>query len=115
MNFGKSKARLVSKDTPKVTFADVAGVDEAIEELEEIKDFLKSPEKFQAVGAKIEVWVADDTSFPAGDCRGAASTVITQAQVDAYHLQAWQAVGAKIDDVTTASLKNFRAAADMRS
>ena len=53
MNFGKSRAKLVNKDTPKVTFADVAGVDEAIEELEEIKDFLKSPEKFQAVGAKI--------------------------------------------------------------
>ena len=53
MNFGKSRAKLVNKDTPKVTFADVAGVDEAIEELEEIKDFLKSPQKFQAVGAKI--------------------------------------------------------------
>jgi len=53
MNFGKSKAKLVSKDTPKTTFADVAGVDEAIEELEEIKEFLESPAKFQAIGAKI--------------------------------------------------------------
>jgi cell division protease FtsH len=53
MNFGKSKAKLVSKDTPKTTFADVAGVDEAIEELEEIKEFLASPAKFQAIGAKI--------------------------------------------------------------
>ncbi len=53
MNFGKSKARLVSKDTPKVTFADVAGADEAIEELHEIKEFLAEPAKFQAVGAKI--------------------------------------------------------------
>jgi cell division protease FtsH len=53
MNFGKSKARLVSKDTPKVTFADVAGADEAIEELHEIKEFLSEPAKFQAVGAKI--------------------------------------------------------------
>jgi cell division protease FtsH len=53
MNFGKSKARLVSKDTPKVTFADIAGVDEAIEELQEIKEFLAEPAKFQAVGAKI--------------------------------------------------------------
>ncbi|MEJ7702789.1 MAG: ATP-dependent metallopeptidase FtsH/Yme1/Tma family protein [Geodermatophilaceae bacterium] len=53
MNFGKSKAKLVTKDTPKTTFADVAGVDEAIEELEEIKDFLQSPAKFQAIGAKI--------------------------------------------------------------
>ena len=53
MQFGKSKAKLVSKETPKVTFADVAGADEAIEELEEIKDFLKEPAKFQAVGARI--------------------------------------------------------------
>jgi cell division protease FtsH len=53
MNFGKSKAKLVSKDMPKTTFADVAGVDEAIEELQEIKDFLQSPAKFQAIGAKI--------------------------------------------------------------
>jgi cell division protease FtsH len=53
MNFGKSRAKLVNKDMPKVTFADVAGADEAIEELEEIKEFLKEPQKFQAVGAKI--------------------------------------------------------------
>jgi len=53
MSFGKSKAKLVSKETPKTTFADVAGADEAIEELEEIKDFLEAPAKFQAVGAKI--------------------------------------------------------------
>jgi cell division protease FtsH len=53
MQFGKSRAKLVSKDTPKTTFADVAGVDEAIEELEEIKEFLESPGKFQAIGAKI--------------------------------------------------------------
>ena len=43
MSFGKSKAKLVNKDTPKTTFADVAGADEAIEELEEIKDFLANP------------------------------------------------------------------------
>ncbi|WP_375486543.1 ATP-dependent metallopeptidase FtsH/Yme1/Tma family protein, partial [uncultured Jatrophihabitans sp.] len=53
MSFGKSKAKLVNKDTPKTTFADVAGADEAIEELEEIKDFLANPAKFQAIGAKI--------------------------------------------------------------
>jgi cell division protease FtsH len=53
MQFGKSRAKLYNKDMPKVTFEDVAGVDEAIEELQEIKDFLKEPEKFQAVGAKI--------------------------------------------------------------
>ncbi|HWR85251.1 MAG TPA: ATP-dependent zinc metalloprotease FtsH, partial [Rhodoglobus sp.] len=53
MQFGKSRAKLVGKETPKVTFADVAGSDEAIEELEEIKDFLKEPAKFQAVGARI--------------------------------------------------------------
>jgi cell division protease FtsH len=53
MNFGKSKAKLISKDTPKTTFADVAGCDEAVEELGEIKEFLQEPAKFQAVGAKI--------------------------------------------------------------
>jgi len=53
MNFGKSKAKIVSKDMPKTTFADVAGADEAVEELQEIKEFLQEPAKFQAVGAKI--------------------------------------------------------------
>ncbi|MBA8792720.1 cell division protease FtsH [Friedmanniella endophytica] len=53
MQFGKSKAKIANKDTPKTTFGDVAGVEEAIEELEEIKEFLAEPAKFQAVGAKI--------------------------------------------------------------
>ncbi|MFC1410672.1 ATP-dependent zinc metalloprotease FtsH [Streptacidiphilus sp. N1-12] len=53
MQFGKSKAKLITKDTPKTTFADVAGADEAVEELHEIKEFLQEPAKFQAVGAKI--------------------------------------------------------------
>src|SRR6185312_1909233 len=53
MQFGKSKAKLISKDMPQVTFADVAGADEAVEELHEIKEFLSEPAKFQAVGAKI--------------------------------------------------------------
>jgi cell division protease FtsH len=53
MSFGKSKAKLATKDTPKVTFADVAGADEAVEELREIKEFLAEPAKFLAVGAKI--------------------------------------------------------------
>jgi cell division protease FtsH len=53
MQFGKAKPKLASKDQPKVTFADVAGADEAVAELEEIKEFLESPAKFQAMGAKI--------------------------------------------------------------
>ncbi len=53
MSFGKSKAKVVSKDMPQTTFADVAGADEAVEELQEIKEFLSEPAKFQAVGAKI--------------------------------------------------------------
>ena len=53
MQFGKSKAKLVSKETPQVTFADVAGAEEAVEELHEIKEFLQDPSKFQAVGARI--------------------------------------------------------------
>src|SRR3712207_5289848 len=52
-SFGKSKAKMITKDTPKTTFADVAGADEAVQELREIKDFLENPAKFQAMGAKI--------------------------------------------------------------
>lgn len=53
MQFGKSKAKLVSKETSTVTFEDVAGADEAIEELHEIKEFLKDAERFQKLGARI--------------------------------------------------------------
>ncbi|MBF9135504.1 ATP-dependent zinc metalloprotease FtsH [Plantactinospora sp. S1510] len=53
LNFGKSKAKMITKDTPKTTFADVAGSEEAVEELHEIKDFLQNPAKYQALGAKI--------------------------------------------------------------
>jgi len=53
MQFGKSRAKVVSKDQPKTTFQDVAGVDEAIEELQEVKEYLQNPAKFQAMGAKI--------------------------------------------------------------
>ena len=53
MQFAKSKAKLISKDMPKTTFSDVAGCEEAIEELGEIKEFLTDPARFQAVGAKI--------------------------------------------------------------
>jgi cell division protease FtsH len=52
-SFGKSKAKLVNKDAPKVTFDDVAGASEAVEELREIKDFLEDPGKFQQMGARI--------------------------------------------------------------
>jgi len=53
MSFGKSKAKLLGKETPKVTFKDVAGIDEAEEEVEEIIEFLKNPTKFKKLGAKI--------------------------------------------------------------
>ena len=53
MQFGKSKAKLFNKEAPKVTFADVAGAEEAVEELDEIKQFLVNPDRYQAVGAKI--------------------------------------------------------------
>jgi cell division protease FtsH len=53
MGFGKSRAKTVSKDEPQTTFADVAGLDEAVEELQEIKEFLEAPAKFQDIGAKI--------------------------------------------------------------
>ena len=53
LSFGKSKAKQLSKDMPKTTFGDVAGADEAVEELQEIKDFLQNPGRYQALGAKI--------------------------------------------------------------
>ena len=53
MSFGKSKAKQISKDQPKVTFSDVAGADEAVQELTEIKEFLEAPQKFQKLGARI--------------------------------------------------------------
>ncbi len=53
MNFGKAKARRMTRDQPRITFKEVAGADEAIEELQEIKEFLANPGKFQALGAKI--------------------------------------------------------------
>ncbi|HZY65348.1 MAG TPA: ATP-dependent zinc metalloprotease FtsH [Rubrobacteraceae bacterium] len=53
MSFGKSKAKRMSKDSPKVTFADVAGAQEAVQELTEIKEFLENPQKFQKLGARI--------------------------------------------------------------
>ncbi|MGC1853457.1 MAG: ATP-dependent zinc metalloprotease FtsH [Solirubrobacterales bacterium] len=53
MNFGKSKAKRMSVDAPKITFRDVAGVDEAVQELQEIKEFLENPKKFQSLGARI--------------------------------------------------------------
>ncbi len=53
MSFGKSRAKRMTADTPKITFKDVAGVDEAVEELQEVKEFLEDPRRFQALGARI--------------------------------------------------------------
>jgi cell division protease FtsH len=53
MSFGKSRAKRMAPDSPKITFKDVAGVDEAVEELHEIKEFLENPKKFQVLGARI--------------------------------------------------------------
>jgi cell division protease FtsH len=53
MSFGKSRAKRMSVDAPKITFRDVAGVDEAVQELQEIKEFLENPKKFQSLGARI--------------------------------------------------------------
>jgi cell division protease FtsH len=52
-SFGKSKAKLLTGDTPKVTFADVAGADEAKQELQEIIEFLRDPQKFTKLGGRL--------------------------------------------------------------
>src|SRR6266446_5207121 len=57
MSFGKSRAKRMAPDSPKIGFKDVAGVDEAVEELHEIKEFLENPKKFQALGARIPYFV----------------------------------------------------------
>src|SRR5271166_6934576 len=57
MSFGMSRAKRMSADSPRITFRDVAGVDEAVEELHEIKEFLENPKKFQALGARIPTGV----------------------------------------------------------
>jgi len=53
MSFGKARAKVVSRDQPQTMFTDVAGVDEAVEELQEVRDYLENPAKFQAMGAKV--------------------------------------------------------------
>ena len=53
MSFGKSKARMLGEDQIKTTFADVAGVDEAKEEVQELVDFLRDPSKFQKLGGRV--------------------------------------------------------------
>ena len=75
MSFGKSRAKRMSVDSPKITFRDVAGVDEAVEELHEIKEFLENPKKFQALGARIPkgvlaVRAAGHRQDVAGACGG---------------------------------------------
>ena len=66
-SFGKSKAKLLTGDTPKVTFVDVAGCDEAKVELQEIIEFLRSPKKFQRLGGRIPD--ADDAAASGADGR----------------------------------------------
>ena len=86
MQFGRSRHKTVSKDQPKTTFADVAGVDEAIEELEEVKEYLQSPAKFQAMGAKIPRGVllfgppghGQDAAGPRGGRRGRRAVLLDQ-------------------------------------
>ena len=65
MGFGKSKAKLATKDTPRTTFSDVAGADEEKEELQEIVDFLKAPGKFIDLGARKSIGWPSTQEWPA--------------------------------------------------
>ena len=84
MSFGKSRAKRMSVDSPKITFRDVAGVDEAVEELHEIKEFLENPKKFQALGARIPKGVLlfgppghrQDPARPRGRRRGGRAVLL---------------------------------------
>src|SRR5699024_11254465 len=87
MNFGKSKAKQVTKDTPTVTFEDVAGVDEAIEELGEIKEFLTEPARFQAVGAKVPKGVL--LYGPPGTGKDRKSTRLDSSHVSISYAVFW--------------------------
>ncbi len=85
LSFGKSKAKMMSKDLPQTTFADVAGLDEAVEELEEIKEFLANPKKFQTLGAKIPKGIL--LYGPPGTGKTLlAKAVAGEANVPFYHI-----------------------------
>jgi cell division protease FtsH len=102
LNFGKSKAKLVAKDTPKTTFADVAGADEAVQELHEIKDFLQNPAKYQALGAKIPKGVL--LYGPPGTGKTLlARAVAGEASVPFYSISGCSSASAPAGSVTCSS------------
>ena len=78
-SFGKSKAKLLTGDTPKVTFADVAGADEAKQELQEIIEFLKDPQKFTKLGGRLPKGCAARRSAGDGQDAARASAVAGEA------------------------------------
>jgi hypothetical protein len=90
MSFGKSRAKRMSVDSPKITFRDVAGVDEAVEELHEIKEFLENPKKFQALGARIPKGVPARPCWPApSPARRASRSSRSQALTSSRCSSAW--------------------------
>ena len=114
-SFGHSPAKMYSKDMPKVTFADVAGVDEAKKELEEIVDFLKNPKKYAAVGARTPKGVLLVGPSGTGKCVTGETIVWTNkglmpiVDIPRYYYvdeETGQVFGAKLDSLMMGKIKN---------
>lgn len=107
-SFGQSKARVFSKDTPKVTFADVAGVDEAKQELMEIVDFLKNPGKYKAMGARTPKGVLMVGPSGTGKCVTGDTIVWTnKGLMEIREIPRYYFVDPKSNEVYGAELASF--------
>lgn len=115
LSFGKSKAKMIGKDQPRTTFADVAGMDEVVEEMQEIREFLSNPKKFQALGAKIPKGIL--LYGPPGTGKTLLARAIAgEANVPFFHIsgsdfvEMFVGVGASVSKDTPVLVKKVRGA-----